>query len=132
MCPHCSSFPFPVLPLWRTFSIDFHVKIFFYHPCGAVVKNLPASAGDTRDMGWSLGWEDLLEEEMATHSRILAWEISRTMEPGRLLSMGSPKVGHYWEHTHTHTHTHDDYLEEELSNLGNSRDLIQVFSFLRL
>ena len=43
----------------------------------------------------SLGWEDPLEEEMATHSRILAWEISRTMEPGRLLSMGSPKVGHY-------------------------------------
>ena len=37
-----------------------------------VVKNLPASAGDA---GWSLGWEDPLEEEMATHSSILAWRI---------------------------------------------------------
>ena len=37
---------------------------------------------------WSLGWEDFLEEEMATHSNILAWEISWTEEPGRLQSMG--------------------------------------------
>ena len=34
----------------------------------------------------SLGWEDLLEEEMATHCSILAWEISRTEEPGGLQS----------------------------------------------
>ena len=34
----------------------------------------------------SLGWEDLLEEEMATHSSILAWEISQTEEPGGLQS----------------------------------------------
>ena len=34
----------------------------------------PASAGDIRDMGWSLGWEDPLEEDMATHSSILAGE----------------------------------------------------------
>ena len=39
----------------------------------------------------SLGWEDLLEKEMATHSSILAWEIPRTEEPGRLQSMGSQK-----------------------------------------
>ena len=38
---------------------------------------------------WSLGWEDPLEEEMATHSSILAWEISWTEETGRLQSMGS-------------------------------------------
>ena len=37
----------------------------------------------------SLGWEDTLEKEMATHSSILAWKISRTKEPGRLPSMGS-------------------------------------------
>ena len=41
----------------------------------------------------SLGWEDLLEKEMATHSSILAWEIPWTEEPGRLQSMGSQKVG---------------------------------------
>ena len=43
----------------------------------------------------SLGREDPLEEEMATHSSILAWEIPRTEEPGRLQSMGSKRAGHY-------------------------------------
>ena len=42
----------------------------------------------------SLGWEDCLEKEMATHSGILAWRILWTEEPGRLQSMGSQKVGH--------------------------------------
>ena len=42
----------------------------------------------------SLGWEDLLEKEMATHSSILAWRITWTEEPGRLQSMESQKVGH--------------------------------------
>ena len=37
----------------------------------------------------SLSWEDSLEEEMATHSSILAWRIPWTEEPGELLSMGS-------------------------------------------
>ena len=39
----------------------------------------------------SLGWEDPLEKETATHSNILAWEIPWTEEPGRLQSMGSQK-----------------------------------------
>ena len=39
----------------------------------------------------SLGWEYPLEEEMATHSSILAWEIPQTEEPGGLQSMGSQK-----------------------------------------
>ena len=42
----------------------------------------------------SLGWEDPLEKEMATHSRILAWKIPWTEERGRLQSMGSQTVGH--------------------------------------
>ena len=41
----------------------------------------------------SLGQEDPLEKEMATHSRILAWEIPWTEERGRLQSMGSQRVG---------------------------------------
>ena len=45
---------------------------------------------------WSLGWEDPLEKEMATHSSTLAWKIPRTEEPGRLQSMGSQRVGHDW------------------------------------
>ena len=42
----------------------------------------------------SLDWEDPLEEEMAPHSSILAWKISRTEEPDGLQSMGSQRVGH--------------------------------------
>ena len=42
----------------------------------------------------SLGWEDPLEEEMATYSSILAWEIPWTEEPGRLYSPGGHRVGH--------------------------------------
>ena len=42
----------------------------------------------------SLGWEDLLEKAVATHSSILAWKIPWTGEPGRLQSMGSQRVGH--------------------------------------
>ena len=53
----------------------------------------------------SLGWEDLLEEEMATHSSILAWEIPWTEEPDGLQSTGMQRVRH-WTHTHTNTHTH--------------------------
>ena len=42
----------------------------------------------------SLGREDLLEEKMATHSNVLAWETPWTEEPGVLQSMGSQRVGH--------------------------------------
>ena len=42
----------------------------------------------------SLGWEDPLEKEMATHSNILVWEIPWTEEPEGLQSMGSERVGH--------------------------------------
>ena len=48
-----------------------------------VVKNPPANAGDAGGFG-PLGWEDLLEEQMITHSRILAWRIPWTEEPGGL------------------------------------------------
>ena len=42
----------------------------------------------------SLGWEDPLQKEMATHSSILAWRITWTEEPGGLQSMGSQRVGY--------------------------------------
>ena len=45
---------------------------------------------------WSLGWEDPLEKEMATHSSILAWRIPWMEEPGRLQSTGLQRVGHNW------------------------------------
>ena len=54
-----------------------------------VVKNPPANAGTQVR---SLGQEDPLEEEMATHSSVLSWRIPWTEEPGGLQSMGSQRV----------------------------------------
>ena len=52
------------------------------------VKNPPANAGDIRECRvWSLGWGNLLEEGMATHSSILAWRIQWTEEPGKIQSI---------------------------------------------
>ena len=56
-----------------------------------MVKHLPAM----QEMQvQSLGRDDPLEKEMATHSRALAWKIPWTEEPGRLQSMGLQRVGH--------------------------------------
>ena len=57
------------------------------------LKNLP---GTRETWVWSLGQEDTLEKEMATHSSILAWRIPWTEEPGGLQSTGSQKVRHNW------------------------------------
>ena len=59
-----------------------------------MVKNPPANAGDTGNVGSILGWEDPLKEEVATNSSILAWKILRTEEPGGLQFLGSQRVGH--------------------------------------
>ena len=59
-----------------------------------MVKNLPANARDIRDAGSTLGWEDPLEEGMATHSSIPARRIPWTEEPGVLRSMGLQRVRH--------------------------------------
>ena len=55
------------------------------------VKDLPAMQ-ETQVR--SLGWEDPMEKEMATHSSIPAWRIPWIEEPGRLQSTGSQRVGH--------------------------------------
>ena len=56
-----------------------------------VVKNLPA-VQETQVQ--SLGWEDLEEKGVSTHSSILTWKIPWAEEPGRLQSMGSQRTGH--------------------------------------
>ena len=66
----------------------------------------------------SLGWEDPLEEEMATHSRILAWKIPWTEEPGGVQSTGSQSDT---TETHTHTCTHSDMRSHTLSAHPYSR-----------
>ena len=52
----------------------------------------------------SLGWEDPLEKEMATHSSTLAWKIPWTEEPGRLQSMGLQTVRDDCVYIYIHTH----------------------------
>ena len=81
-----------------------HVETFWGFPGGAIGKE-PTCHCRRHEM-WvrSLGWEDPLEAGIATHSRILAWKIPWTEEPGRLQSMESQRVEHYWmdlEHVHT-------------------------------
>ena len=73
-----------------------------------MAKNLPAMQET-----WvsSLGWEDPLQKGTAIHSRILAWRIPRTEEPGRLQSMRSQRVGHNWA---TNTFTFFHFTIEEI------------------
>ena len=53
----------------------------------------------------SLGQEDPLEEDMATHSNILAWKTPQTEKPGRLLFMGLQRIRHDDARTHIHINT---------------------------
>ena len=81
-------------------SLNFKLWLLYYHshppslPSGSVVMNLSA-VQETQEM-WiqSLGWEDPLEEEMATLSSTLAWRIPWTKEPGGLQSMQLQRVRH--------------------------------------
>ena len=85
--------------LWRTGPTEMGVywlkiKLSRYRgfPGGAVVKNPPANAGDSR---FNPQVRKIpLEMDMATHSSILDWEIPRTEEPGGLQSVGSQRVTH--------------------------------------
>ena len=72
-----------------------------------MVKNLPANAADGGDAGSSLGQEDPLEEEMATHSSILTWRI-----PWRLVGYsprGCKELG-TTEQLNTHAHAHKAHI----------------------
>ena len=75
-------------------------------PSDSVVKNPPAMQETQETWVGSLGQEDPLEEEIATHSSILACRIPGTEEPGGLQSMGSHRVRLNWgtecEHKHKH------------------------------
>ena len=66
-----------------------------------MIKNPPANAGHTGDTGLILGQEDLLEEEMATHSSILAWRIPCRKKPNGYSPWGC-KESDTTENTSTH------------------------------
>ena len=63
-----------------------------------VVKNLPTMQETWEMLVGSLGWEDPLEEGMATHSSILAWRTPGTQKPGGWQSIGLQRVGHDWSY----------------------------------
>ena len=93
-----SAYCVPTLPLgFSTYSPSTsHSKGYYLLGCVSVVvaqtvKRLPAMQ---KTQVRSLGREDPLEKEMATHSRIFAWKIPWTGEPGGLQSRGSQRVGH--------------------------------------
>ena len=75
--------------------------VFLGFPVAQMAKSLLAMQ---ETWGQSLVWEDPLEEEMATHSSVLAWRISSTEEPGGLQSMGSQRVRHDWATKHSTQH----------------------------
>ena len=79
---------------WRNKIILCLVETILGFQVVLVVKNPPAEARDIRDAGQILGQEDPLEEDVATHSSILAWGIPWTEEPGGIQSTGSQRVRH--------------------------------------
>ena len=66
----------------------------------------------------SLGWEDLLKKETASHSSILAWRIPWTEKPGRLQSMESQRVGHDWV-----TNTSGSVVKNMPANTGDASSI---------
>ena len=96
---HCTLFIFLLqvqeAHFWRSYSV----------PGDASGKESACQCRRHRDLEvQSLGWEDPLEKEMATHSSILAWRIPWTEEPGGLQSKGSQRVRHDWASEHINTH----------------------------
>ena len=85
----------PAIPLLGIYpeKIIIQKDTYTTFPGGLGDKETTCNAGDP---GGSLDREDPLEKEMATHSSILAWRLSRTEEPGRLQPMGSQRVEHDW------------------------------------
>ena len=77
-----------------------------------------------------LGWEDLLEKKMASHSNILSWKIPWTEEPDGLQSMGSQRVRHDWVTTHTAQHlpkrTQTRIIPENFLNIKNQEKFLKM------
>ena len=80
-----------IIPSFSSLSHLFLTQKMWASLVAQMVKNLPAMQ-ETQVL--SLGWEDPLEKETATHSSILAWRIPWTENPGGLQSMGSQRLRH--------------------------------------
>ena len=91
------------MPLLTQYILGVPYWVGWVSQVALVVKNLYADAGDRRDTGSSLVWEDPLEEGVATHYCFPAWEIPLTEESGELWSIGSQRVGHELKQFSMHT-----------------------------
>ena len=95
------------------------------------VKNLFAMQETHVMQVLSLGWEDLLEKEMATHSSVLAWKIPWTEEPGGLQSMGSQRVRYDCAYMHTSILRNRNDMKKSYnfteSNTGRQLKRIPIF-----
>ena len=94
-----NTFTFHKLTQWSELkrektSIVYESVTFQVAQHGGVVKDSTCQCGRKETWVWSLGQEDSLEKEIATHSSILAWEIPWTEEQGRLQAMVSQRAGH--------------------------------------
>ena len=89
----------------------FHILLLI---CLQMVKNLPAMQ---ETWNQSLGWEDPLEKEIATHSSILAWKILWMEEPGGQQSVGLQTVGHGWVTKHSTAHAFNKILPSTHHNI---------------
>ena len=74
--------------------INYNLRALFLKWASLVAQRLKRLPAMQETWVRSLGWEDPLEKEMATHSSSLAWRIPWMEEPGGLQSMGSQRVGH--------------------------------------
>ena len=111
------------LSLFICFLFCFFIGLFVYYglPGWLNVKESTCNAGDIETQVRSLGWENPLEKEMATHSSILAWEIPWLEEPWGLQSMGSQKLDTTeWLNSNSNFISYFSQLEAEMSTgVGN-------------
>ena len=97
-CPNLHISTNKLLIIFNTFIFNIHTIVISYLPTTIIgtslAQTVKASACNVGDWIRSLGWEDPLEKEMATHSSTLVWKIPWTEKPGRLQYVGSQRVGH--------------------------------------
>ena len=94
-------------------------------PGGTDGKEPPANAGNAKDAGSIPGWGRSLEEGMATHCTDLAWRSPLMEEPGRLQSMGLPRVRYNCRDL---AHTHVGYYKQPTVKVCVSCSLILPFN----
>ena len=111
-------------PMWTQASRGWNLVSTNRLPGGTSGKEPACQCRRHERRGFSLGREDPLQEDAATHSGILAWRIPWTEGPGRLQSIGLQRVGHNWSDlTDTHTLSHIALLT------GTKKELRFMFNF---